>query len=50
MGAVGQEGRIAFNIQNGILSELFVQLNVSFSSVVLDYITPTVTAYVSIYT
>lgn len=44
MDAVWQEVRIAFNIQNDILSELFVQLNVSFSSLVLDYITPTVMA------
>lgn len=50
MDAVWQEVRIAFNIQNDVLSELFVQLNVSFSSLVLDYITLTVMAYVSICT
>lgn len=50
MDAVWQEVRIAFNIQNDVLSELFVQLNVSFSSLVLDYITPTVMAYISICT
>lgn len=50
MDAVWQEVRIAFNIQNDALSKLFVQLNVSFSSLVLDYITLTVMAYVSICT